>query len=126
MGRDSGFATSGGSGIKSFFMAGNGISRHRRDRDLDYFAFFGGIQNIIPSILPFGSLDWPIQNSSSYIQTKETEFKHKHSLRSSSFISPFLGKFLPFDRQLRQTSLTVSPICSLINFSSRYHTYLFY
>ena len=36
LGRDSGFATSGGSGIKSFFMAGNGISRHRRDRDLDF------------------------------------------------------------------------------------------
>ena len=61
LGRESGFATSGGSGIKSFFMAAKGISRHRRDRDLDYFAIFGGIKNIISSILPFGSLNWPIK-----------------------------------------------------------------
>ena len=69
LGRNSGFATYGGSGIKSFFNSGYGISIYQRDRDLHYFAFFGGIRYIIPSILPIGSLDCPFQNPRSYIQT---------------------------------------------------------
>ena len=109
-GRESGFATSGGSWIKSFLMAGNGISRNRRDRNLDYFAIFWRDSKYYP----FHPSIWLFRLADPKPQfTKETEFKHKHSLRTSAFISPFLGIILPFNRlsiigsilHLRQTSL---------------------
>ena len=108
LGLESGSVTSGGSGIKSFFMVGNGISRHRWDRNLDYFAIFWRDSKYYP----FHPSIWLVADPKPQF-TKETEFKHKHSLRTSAFISPFLGIILPFNRlsiigsilHLRQTSL---------------------
>ena len=131
MGRDSGFATSGGSGIKSFFMAGNGISHHQRDRDLDYFAFFWR-----DSIChPFHPSIWLFRLANpkpQFIHTNRRNRIQTHTLTQIlSFHLSILGKFLPFNRlsiigrilHLHQTSLLCCLFSSIINFSSLYHTY---
>ena len=76
-------------------MAENGISRHRRDRDLDYFAIFWRGSKYYP----FHPSIWLFRLADPKPQfTKETEFKNKHSLRTSAFIFPFLGIIPPFNR----------------------------
>ena len=99
-----------GTGLSRFSWQVTRISRLRRDRNLDYFAIFWRDSKYYP----FHPSIWFFRLADPKPQfTKETEFKHKHLLRTSAFISPFLGIILPFNRlsiirsilHLRLTSL---------------------